>query len=157
MAVNLVKPGLVKGLIIFDVAAPLTSKLGVASTADFFIKVMRQSHDVYSPVTETTGDSDPQPKFENSLLIYNNVALQGAMVATKAVGLANLVNSSKNPLNALHRFDLGGGTTSEWIDMKIIIERIRFKWNRTAQYVGLSMLCKMTDMTDAEVTGLETA
>jgi hypothetical protein len=161
MAVTLVKPGLVTGLIIQDPAAPTATQLGSGDTnlpgtpANFYIKVMRQSHDFYSPSSEVTGDSDPQPKWENNLLLYDNVSLQGGMVAAQAVGLKNLIDSTKNPLTALHRFDLGGGTASEWLDIRVLIERIRFRWNRTAAYVGLSILCKMTNMATDEITGIE--
>jgi len=142
----LVKPGLVTGTIVTG------GEIGQASGDEFQIKVMDIDYDFYTRVEEVTGDSDPHPAYEHNELLDARVAIRGAMVATLAAGIAELVGSN-NPVT-IHTFDLGGGSP-ETIKMILIIERMRLKWGRTRAYVGVSLLCRMTGMTADQVANIE--
>ena len=147
MASALVKPGLVTGLIITG------GLIGLAGSS-FKIKIMRVSYRFYSPGEEVTGDSDEQPLIENNLLMYGNISLQGGMVAGSAIGLKNLIdNAGLNPVDT-QTYDLGGGSP-ETLKFKLFVEDIRIKWNRTAAYAGVSILGKMSDMTNTLVGNIE--
>jgi hypothetical protein len=159
MAVLLVKPGLVK-------SAPITGgNIGETGT-DFYIKLMDAEYDFYSPAEETTGSNDDEPVWENNFLLYGDCVLRGAMVASQVVGIANLVLDdgsgalSKNPLGGaggtLHTFKLGGDAgTTEHLKFNLFVERIQIEWARTAQFVGVAISGKMSEMTQAEAEGIE--
>ena len=140
----LVKPGLVTGTIV-------TPGIGLAGTV-FVIKAMDVDYDFNTRVEEVTGDGDAQPNYEHNELFDGRIAIRGAMVAGTAIGIKNLV-ASTNPV-AIETFDLGGGSP-ETIKVILIVERIRVRWNRVSAFAGVSLLTKVTGMSQEQVDAIE--
>jgi hypothetical protein len=92
--VQLEKPSLATGDILQGGA------IGTTGT-DFFIKAARWKFANKTIVREVTGDGDDKPKFEHNNLLYTEFIIDGFMVGDQALGLANLVDSDKNPVTSL--------------------------------------------------------
>ena len=120
-------------------------KIGTSGT-DFYIKVLRAQFRQYSPTVETTGDGDGAPTWENNALRYTHVSLIGAMIASQAIGLANLTDTTKNPSPAL-TFDFGG---TRRLTLKLQIAEINIDYAARAEFVGLSMSGQITDTNTTE-------
>lgn len=123
-----------------SVADAIAGALGDAGS-DFAIHVMDGDFEFFSPLLETTGDSDTTPIFENNGLVYGRFNLRGAMVSDTALVLNNLVTESTNPVtDFVFTFHSGRVLT-----VTIIIERIRIRWSKRAQIVGVALLGRMTN------------
>lgn len=122
------------------VADAIAGGLGDAG-GDFAIHVMDGDFEFYSPLMDSTGDSDATPIFENNRLVYGRFNLRGAMVSGTALILANLTDTTKNPVDDFV-FTFHSGRV---LTVTIIIERIRIRWTKRAALVGVSLLGRMTD------------
>lgn len=138
-AAILEKPGLVTAIL-------GGSKLGKGGT-DFFIKLLTADMQTGSPNYDVTGDCDPTPKYENNGLLYEKWNLRGAMIAAQAIGLANIVDTTKNPVVDV-TFDLG---PNRRLKKTILIEWIRIQWSRKAPFVGIAMVADMTETLPANL------
>lgn len=138
-AASLEKPGLVASAVLSG------GKLGTTGT-DFYIKIMRFQDQTGSPTEETTGDGDTYPHFENSGLIYQQGRMSGGMIASQAIGLANLINTSKNPVvDAVFTI---GGTRKE--TKTIMLKSIARNWDRRGVFVGVTIDYELTDSLPVE-------
>ena len=102
----------------------------------------------YSPLMDTTGDSDAIPIWENNGLLYGRFNLRGAMVSGTALKLKNLVTESTNPVTDfvfIFHGTSGTGSSDRNLTATIIVERIRIRWTKRSQIVGVSLLGKMTN------------
>ena len=145
MAVVKAKPG--------AVADSLTGT-GINDTgAAFNVHVIDGDFDFWSPLMETTGDGDADPVFENNEMLYGSFNLRGAMVGGDALNLSNLTNTSNNPVLMLFTFSGAAGTAGvdRFLTLRAIVERIRIRWRKNAQIVGVSLLGRRT--TDALTSG----
>jgi hypothetical protein len=176
MATVLVKPGLVKGPIVHkatSTGAGTATDIGrIGTDQDYWIKVMRLRFRAFSPDEEVTGDGDEQPKFENNMLTYGDLFLQGGMIANQAFGFKWLVSTSggaattgvpvKNPLGGattpvLHTFRFGGGGSSEIerITGRFLVRSMEIMADRQRTYATVMMQLRMTDMTDVMMNAIE--
>ena len=114
------------------------SKVGLTGTS-FFIKVLESNIDVSSPDSDVTGDGDSYPTFENNEMLYADIALRGAMIASQAIGLANIVDTTKNPPDLT--LDLGANRR---LAITALVRAIRINWNRKAAFVGVAMVLRAT-------------
>ena len=130
-----------------SVADAIGGALGDAGS-DFAIHVMDGDFEFFSPLMETTGDSDSTPIFENNGLVYGRFNLRGAMVSDTALKLNNLVVESTNPVTDftfIFHGTSGSGGSDRNLTVTIIIERIRIRWSKRAQIVGLALTGRMTN------------
>lgn len=138
---NLEKPSARTGAIIGG------AKLGTTGT-DFYFKVMGANSQSGSPGEDVTGDGDTYPRFENNGYLYESGTMTGAMIASQALGLANLINTAKNPVAIT--FDFGGTRR----DTKtVLIEWMGRTWRRNKHFVGVSLRYRMTDTNPASIEG----
>ena len=135
---SLAKPATVPSNAFFTAAGPV----GTAGTV-FKIKVFSAMMGFNSPVVETTGDGDATPMFENNQLLYGTIRLRGAMIATDAIGLANIHGTTNDAGGAGLAITMNLGT-GESITHRIILEEINLAWKMNAQYVGVSMVLRKT-------------
>lgn len=135
---NLEKPG--------TVSAHMGGTEFTDTGTNFYIKAWEGQYRFLSPLSDTTGDSDSYPHFENNGLLYGMIAVRGAMIASQAVGLNNLLDTNKNPVSM--ELDLGPNRKLVFTAM---IERFDYNWNRKAAYVGVSATMKMSDTNPANL------
>lgn len=124
------------------------TELGTSpSNSTFFIKVIAADFDAFSPFEETTGDGDSAATFENNEMLYMTGLLRGLMIASSALGLANLTNSAKNPLAANLTYDFGG---TRRLTTKLLLGRFRIRHRATAASVPVAIPCVATDSEPTE-------
>lgn len=133
------KPALVPSGSITDV------DIGV-SGGKFYIKIIDGDYLHGSPTVETTGDGDTAPVHENTGELYGTYVLNGAMVATDAIGLANIVNTTNNP-TADVTINLG---STRQIIAPMLIESIRLRYQRTGVFVGIRIRMKASGTAPSE-------
>jgi hypothetical protein len=126
------------------VGAVIASVISTSGTADFYIKTIDADFDWFSPDVEVTGDGDYQPKFENNGMLYGDHRLTGAMVTSKAIGMANIITSANNPTTGIITFVLGG---TRKLQTRVLIRRIRLAWKRAGWFVGVSMVLRSSNNT----------
>ncbi len=120
--------------------------LGVAGNR-FYIKYQDGDLDFYSPTSESTGDGDAaKPQFENNGMLYGNLSFRGAMIASQAVGLANLTDKTKNPVTLTL---LLGGTRK--LDLKMVLDRISIRHSLKGPWVGVAISGHMHDTAPADL------
>ena len=118
---------------------------GGQGNPDFYIKTETATLDHRVPVSEITGDGDSSPRFLPSYYLYVDWIIRGWAVAGQAIGILNLINSSKNPTGTtLVQFNLAA---SRGLKGAFVIPRIKIEWADTAVYVGILMLLKSTNTT----------
>ena len=121
------------------------SKIGASGT-DFFIKVHDGDFDFSTRVEDVTGDTDTSPEFENNGLLYGAFSLRGFMVASQAVGIASLIDATKNPVVAM-TFDFGG---TRMLTQTVMVRQIRIRQRYDGAYVGVSISGVTTDTNPTE-------
>lgn len=132
--------------------------IGAAGTK-FKIHVWGVDHDYWSPAAEVTGDGDADPIITTSGYGYGRVVLTGAVMndGDDEIGIQNLIKVNDSSVT--------GNTTAVsgiifWFtdDMKItltlIVERIRIQWRKTAAFIPISLICRVTN-TDMDADALE--
>lgn len=122
------------------------SKIG-ESGADYYVKVLGGDLDFFSPDGETTGGSDTAPAHENNGFLYGTHTLQGMMIQSQAVGLASIIDTSKNP--AAITFDFGG---TRRLTTTVLVRRIRIRHRYTSYFVGVLLFVKSTGSHPTEAT-----
>ena len=131
MAVAKAKPG--------TVADSIAGGLGTGGSA-FNFAVIDGDFDFWSPLMETTSDNDSVPIWENNRLLYGRFNLRGAMVGGSALTLSNLNKLDPQITDFVFTFFSGRVLT-----VTIIVERIRIRWRKNAEIVGVALLGRTTD------------
>lgn len=140
--IALEKPGLAPAQVIVHATG-----IGTDPGDTFTFKAMDMRFRFWSPSTETTGDGDLTPIWENNSLLYGTWRLLGAMVAAQAIGVANLIVAANNPILSDVNFHVG---PDQQFDMRILVESIEVAWRRNAEFVGVVLTGKSTDQDPAE-------
>jgi hypothetical protein len=117
---------------------------GDSGTPDYYIRTIDGTFDYGSPDREITGDGDYMPKFTNNGMLYADWKLNGAMVASQAIGLANIVDSNDNPTTGILYWKVGG---TRKLGGRYLIRRIRGAWKRAGWWVGISILLRASHNT----------
>jgi hypothetical protein len=131
------------------VGAVISTLIATSGTADYYLKTIDADFDTFSPDVEVTGDGDYSPKFENNGLLYADWRLNGAMVASQALGLFNIVDTNDNPTASNVTFVMGG--TRKWRG-RFLIRRMRVAWKRAGYFVGVSLMMRASDNTSGWAT-----
>lgn len=135
-------------------AGTTAGKIGsVSGTSDFVLKLWAMDSDDYSPDEEATGDGDDKVKFVNSGWLYNDTVLHGCMVASVAIGIANIIDAAKNPTAAAVSMLLSSNRQMTRI---LLIRRIRVRWHYRAAIARVSMITRMTGTTTSTIEGAVT-
>lgn len=146
-AVDLTRPTSIDAQVI------LGSSLGTGGS-DYYIKVTDYNVDSWSEIADLTGDRDNGVCIVPSLYLYCRVQLQGAMVATQALGLASAIDSAKNPTSAEVTLSLG---ESESLKGLFVIERFRHQFRRGSPFIGVAIVMHTTVDDEGEPTLTENA
>ncbi|MFP4224350.1 MAG: hypothetical protein ACLFVN_09780 [Phycisphaeraceae bacterium] len=112
--------------------------IGTTGTV-FYIKVFKGSHAFGSPLQEITGDGDTTPQFENNGLLYGDVSIRGAMLASQEVGLEQMV-SANNPIAVV--FVLGG---TRKLGYTLQVGRAVIGWSSKQRVVGITLAGKIVN------------
>jgi hypothetical protein len=113
----------------------------------FYIKVAQVTVSFSSPDVDVTGDGDTVPTFENNLLVYGRLRLSGFAIAGQAIGIANLVDTSKNPLVDIRL----NHHSTRYIDGTWLVRAIQVAYSYDGALVGLTMDCVMTNTTPSGI------
>ena len=132
-SVPLAKPGSFSGAVLSG------GKVGTTGT-DFYVKMTDWRPSYRSPRVDLTGDGDDAPCIDNTGYLYGQHTLSGFMVASQAISLLNLVNTSANPVRSLTVNLASGHSTTE----DVLIEDIRLGYRRTGGFVGVRILLHKT-------------
>lgn len=116
---------------------PASAKWGTGDTGtpDFFVKVIKSRFRHWNPLTDFTGDGDSEVTFIDQKMLHTVFNVTGAMIASQAMGIANLVDSNKNPVAGVV-FEIGG---TRLITMTAYIEEIDWVWDKRSAFVGVAM------------------
>ncbi len=131
MAVAKAKPG--------TVADSIAGGLGTGGTV-FDFAVIDGDFDFWSPLKEFTSDADSVPIWENNRLLYGSFNLRGVMVSGSALTLSNLNKVDPQITNFVFTFH-----DARVLTVTIIVERIRIRWRKNAEMVGVALLGRTTD------------
>ncbi len=136
------------GIVLTHVTA-LSATLGTGggTATDFYIKVLLGRFRTGSRLTNITGDGDTQETYLSNLLNDSTFDIWGQMVAAQAIGLSNIVDSTKNPIAAVV-FNLGGAraVTGTWF-----IEWIYYEFNKNNAFVPIRMTGKTSGAAMTEI------
>lgn len=126
----------------------IDSGVGIGVNAgDYRIKVAQHAGRVFSPSADVTGDGDAVPHFENNLMLYGVFELTGFMVADAAMGIANIIDSTKNPTGTI-RFKFH--STTRFLRARVLVEGFSYQWVRAGQYVAVAMQLRATNANPVE-------
>lgn len=136
---TLAHPGNITGAVISG------DKLGTSGD-DFYIQVADATFRFKTKYRSITGDGDADIiKLAHNKKLYGAVYLRGWMIASQAVGFANMIDSSKNPVGIT--FNLDGG---QELNMTILIHDSVLRWEAEGTYIPIAFIAAMshTDIDD---------
>lgn len=96
---------------------------------------------------ETTSSIDGSPVFEHNEYLYGQFVVRGYMVAGKALLIANLKSTTKNPPSVLKfSVDFGGGGIAPpgKLTMECVIEKVKISFSMTSPAVGVEISGRAT-------------
>lgn len=154
MAVALLRPGSTLATV-NPVAASL---ILAAAGSTFVIKLWGVDTDDFSPDEESTGAEDPHPVHELSGYLYSDLVITGAMVASSALGLQNIVGTTVNYASSAYgtQVALTWNLSADRRQVrKGIVRRIRVSWRKTRRIVPVTIFFRGSGMSVADVAALE--
>lgn len=114
---------------------PAGGKVGVATSNDFVLLMWSFRSRYYSEVFEKTGGGDALPVYANRGDLQGRVSLSGVAVAGEAIGIANLIDATKNPLIGVQI--ILDGTRKQVIT--IFAEDIQSEWHRKRGFMPVTL------------------
>ncbi len=128
-------------------ASTLTGTLIQNTAADggkFYLKVTSATFNASMPLVETTGSGDATVKYSHGDKPYYDITLQGVMLATKAVGLANLtqqIDTSGAPVVTMD-FKFSGDAAHTFTAMPVIVTQCQIQYDPKLPVVGVALSLK---------------
>lgn len=147
----------VPSTVMANIIDPVSGSAGIGeagASRDFYIKVKRMRISTRTRVMDSTGDGDSYPTYAMNRLLYQQVVLQGWMIAEFAIGLKNLVVKTKNPTAVQHRLYLGSDTSpsvSRFIRGSYMLEDVDIEWDVSSPFAGLAISMHRHDSDPAYV------
>lgn len=122
----------------------------------FYLKVTSATFNASMPLVETTGSGDATVKYSHGDKPYYDITLQGVMLATKAVGLANLtqqIDSSGDPVVTMD-FKFSGDTAHQFTAMPVIVTQCQIQYDPKLPVVGVALSLKSMLAADKGLSGV---
>jgi hypothetical protein len=141
--VDIAKPGTITSAMLVS-----NSYLSGADEANkyFYMKIKRASLRLGSPDHDVTGDGDATPQFENNLLSYGQLRLSGWMLAGRAIGVANIIDPTKNPITIRLM-----ASSSLFFDGTYLITFFDIGWERDGPFVAVQLSATQTATTPSGI------
>jgi hypothetical protein len=127
-------------------SAMITGTAAGDTSGTFRIMVQEFTDDFEVRMTEVTGDGSTAPTFQHGALIYGQFSMVGYMVATEAIGIANLSSNVNGgygttaPHTLEVKFDAGIK-----ISGKVLVNRIRRSLSRKGPHIRLAITGMFTE------------
>ena len=131
-------------------AALVGADLGPDSTDDFVILMEEADYSFWTHVQTAVFDGTTYASVDHNGIVYGRHVLRGWMLASEAIGIANLADDIKNPTATATAFTL---ESDQEFNMTVCVEAINIKWARTNAMVGVSMIVHLTG--DTATTPIE--
>lgn len=113
-----------------------------------FIVTNRVRTNIGTKLMDVTGDGDEQPVMQSNKMVYGTIALNGWMVATTGIGYAELDDDQTYDLT----INYGSSDSAAW---KVKIEKIATDHTHDGSAIGVSLLCRISNMTNTLVANIE--
>lgn len=146
MSVAVARPGsaLTASSITGAIITSLAGQTPEAATK-FFIKTTSANFQYSVPVVETTGSGDLRVSYDHGDKVYGQFSLSGVMLASKAVGIKELVNQFDNSEIGDDRFlvklefDFSADASHKMGPMPVIIQQIQIQFDGKSPVVGVAL------------------
>ena len=125
--------------------ALITSNAGESGTPKFFIKTTSANFQFSVPVVETTGSGDERVSYDHGDKVYGQFSLSGVMLASKAVGIKELVSQLDDSGAGDDRFlvklsfDFAGNDVHRFDTLPVIIQQIQIQFDGKSPVVGVAL------------------
>lgn len=142
MSVAVARPG--SALTASSITGVIISSLA-SDSAKFYIKTTSANFQYSVPVVETTGSGDLRVSYDHGDKVYGQFSLSGVMLASRAVGIKELVNQFDNGETGDNRFlvklafDFSADATHKMGDIPVIIQQIQIQFDGKSPVVGVAL------------------
>lgn len=125
--------------------ALITSNAGESGTPKFYIKTTSANFQFSVPVVETTGSGDERVSYDHGDKVYGQFSLSGVMLASKAVGIKELVNQLNDSGSGDARFlvklsfDFSADDVHKFNELPVIIQQVQIQFDGKSPVVGVAL------------------
>ena len=122
----------------------------------FYLKVTSATFNASMPLVETTGSGDATVKYSHGDKPYYDITLQGVMLATRAVGLANLtqqINATGGAEVTLD-FKFSNLAAHQFTAMPVIVTQCQIQYDPKLPVVGVALSLKSMLAADKGLSGV---
>lgn len=114
-------------------------------SAKFYIKTTSANFQFSVPVVETTGSGDERVVYDHGDKVYGQFSLSGVMLASRAVGIKELVNQLDDSGSGDARFlvklsfDFAANDVHRFDTLPVIIQQIQIQFDGKSPVVGVAL------------------